>query len=234
MVQTLAAECSTILRDYREWENKLLKTACGQQRLAFRRDLLTAGLRVIVMQSHVTSEVLIATRPSRFSTCNIEKLGMGLGTMLINTKKLQRRALGLLFISLQRSWTRERVVTQYHSVVGYSPSSLLYTLACMYMVWSIKFQHECIVRLKHEMNPYSTPGLALHSTSCTLSRTCHKWICQSCNIDTLIVLRYYLMCGQRRSKWRPKPHQSHQWSASFPTTPIKSLGCGCWSQKCSF
>ena len=49
----------------------------GLQQLAFQSGLLTAGLRVIMIQSHVTSD----TRPSHFSGCNIEKLGMGLGIL---------------------------------------------------------------------------------------------------------------------------------------------------------
>ena len=39
--------------------------------MVFWTDLLTAGLRIIMMQTHVTSD----TRPSRFSACNTEKLG---------------------------------------------------------------------------------------------------------------------------------------------------------------
>ena len=48
------------------------------QCLAFQSDLLTTSLCVIVTQSHVTFD----TRPSCFSACNIEVLGMGLGTRL--------------------------------------------------------------------------------------------------------------------------------------------------------
>ena len=39
----------------------------------FQSDLLTAGVRIIVTQSHVTSD----TRSSHFSACDIEKAGNG-------------------------------------------------------------------------------------------------------------------------------------------------------------
>ena len=70
MAQVLAAECSTIL-----FENKPVMAVRGLQKLVFRRDLLTTGLRVILTQSHVTSD----TRLSRFLVCNIEKLGKAWG-----------------------------------------------------------------------------------------------------------------------------------------------------------
>ena len=58
--------------------------------LAFRSDLLIVGLRVIVMQSHLISD----TRPSHFSACNIEELGMGLGMRLLATKDSYTSRLG--------------------------------------------------------------------------------------------------------------------------------------------
>ena len=57
-----------IVLDYREYEMNLQSEHMPYNGWLFKATFLTAGLCVIMTQSHVTSD----TRPSHFSVCNIE------------------------------------------------------------------------------------------------------------------------------------------------------------------
>ena len=64
-------------------------------------DLLFVRIMPIIFDHHDMLHVILCTRPSCFSVCNIEKLGMGLGTRLGQNQSLYPLCMVRELLSMQ-------------------------------------------------------------------------------------------------------------------------------------